>query len=446
MSGLDEPIFQNGKKLNMKLNLVAVSIFVFVFISGCGGGGSGSSNNSIDYSSRTPAQVAAITPSEIATIGGAQILALGTNIQYLTDAALMALTHYGSGAVGYHVQAISAAQIAVLTPAQVRMIGAAGPGGSVTTSQINFLNTGAWAALVSDPNQVSQITAAEMQTLFGGSQIPAFGTNIQYLSDAALNAMRYTGISASGAGFDIQNITVAEIGVLTPHQVRMLGAAGPGGSVTTSQITWLNTGAWDALVSDPNQVAAITPDETKTLGWPLFPVKALMHDITAMGSNIQYLPDASLAVFTVYSSTSNVQLTGAGIQNISAAQVAVLSPAQVGIIAGTITPLGAGTAIGYLNAGAFAALSDTQIQVLTPTNVSRISAAELASLSLAAFSALSNLQVAVFTSAMMVDVTPEQLASLSTTTLGGLTPITSASLTSTQTSLLSSAQHTACSC
>jgi hypothetical protein len=256
--------------------------------------------------------------------------------------------------------------------------------------------------LVSDPLQVAEITPAEIATLLD-TQIVGMGTNIKYLSDAALKALT-NGTGGRFVAGQISSITVAQIGVLTPAQVRMIGAAGPGGSVGPSLITWLNTGTWAALVSDPVQVAAITAAEVATLGY---------EQITSLGTNIQFLSDSAMGSITIWSG-ANARVQFGQMSGISVAQIAVLTPAQIGLLAASSSIIGPNTGIAFLNAGAFAALNATQVAVFTPTNMLQVSAA--------------------------------QLASWSTSTLAGLAPATIASLTPTQKASLNAAQHTACGC
>lgn len=386
-------LLHKGTKLS--LGLIVITNLI---LAGCGGGGGASATNSSAINPLTPAQITAITVTQISAYSDADVAALGVNIKYLSDAALQALT-FGTNAahpIG-QIESISAAQIAALTPAQVRMIGAAGPGGSVATSQIQYLNTTAWAALVSDPLQVAAITPAEIATIWD-SEIVAMGTNIKYLSNVALNALTPWTTSGPHSIGQVESITVTQIAALTPAQVRMIGAAGPGGSVATSQIRYLNSGAWAVLANDPLQVVAITAAETATLTGV---------EISSLGINIQYLPNASMGAMTI---TTCSATCASQLESITVVQIAALSPAQIGVIAG----INAGTGIAYLNIGAFGALSATQVAVLTPANVTLVSAA--------------------------------QLASLSTVAIAGFAPTTIASLTLAQKVLLSVAQHTACGC
>ncbi|MEQ1914565.1 MAG: hypothetical protein ABL855_05705, partial [Sideroxydans sp.] len=202
-----------GAKLGAGLLFV-----VAVTLIGCGAGGNSSANNTPANTSLTPAQIAAITPVEISAYSEAQISAFGTNIKYLSDAALQALAN--SSFAQMQISAITPVEITALTPAQVRMIGAAGVGGTVGTSKIFLLNFQTWPALVSNPAQVAAITPAEVATLTE-EEIMAIGTNFNQLSDAALQALA----NRSFAQSQITAITQVEIATLTPAQVRMIGAA-----------------------------------------------------------------------------------------------------------------------------------------------------------------------------------------------------------------------------
>jgi hypothetical protein len=266
---------------------------------------------------------------------------------------------------------------------------------------IAYLNAGAWAVLTSDPAQVAAITPAEISALWD-KQITALGTNIQYLSNAALIALTpWTGRLLTG---QIESISVAQIAVLSPAQVRLIGAAGPGGSITTSMITYLNSGAWSALVSDPIQMAAMTPAEIATFGY---------EQIIAMGADIQYLSDAALSVISIWANVSNKFQNGQ-MESLTVAQITALSPAQITLLAAASSGYGSDTGIAFLNVGAFGALSAAQTAVLTPSEV--------------------------------IGVNDTLWASLSDSALAGLPPATIASLTGAQKALLSSTQHTACSC
>jgi len=342
-------------------------------------------------------QVAAITAAEVPTLTDGEITALGANIAVLSDPALEALTFATDTAnpIG-QIESISAAQIAVLSTTQVRLIGAAGPGGVATTSQIKWLNAGAWATLGANPQQVAAITPAEVPTL-SDDEIVALGQNINQLSNEALLALTWATDAANPTG-QIESITAAQIAALSTAQVRLIGAASAGGVATTAQIRWLNSGAWSTLAGNPIQVAAMTPAEVPTFS---------DAEIAALEVNINQLSLAALGALTWQTNAANPI---GQIESISAAQIAALSPAQIGAIA-SASP---GTGIAYLNLGAFGSLSAAQVGELTPTN--------------------------------MLAVTATELAALTPVALAGLSPAVAASLSAAQRASLSSAQHTACGC
>jgi hypothetical protein len=350
-------------------------------------------------------QVAAITAAEIATLWDKHIVALGTNISFLSNSALVALDfHTGNNNPLGQIESILAAQIDVLTPAQVRLIGATGAGGTIGTSKIVYLNTGAWSALVGNPLQVAAITPAEVATLWD-SQIVAFGANINSLTNPDLVALTcYVNLNGTNPVGQIESITATEIASLSPSQVRMIGAAGPGGTIGTSQLSCMNSGAWATLTSDPAQVAAITPQEVATFPDSFIPV---------FGTNINQFADLSLASLSIYVNLNGTNPAGQ-IESITAAEINALSPAQISILAGSTTSYGAATAIAYLNTGAFSVLSSLQTPVLTATNV--------------------------------LGVNATRLASLSTAALAALPSATRSSLTVTQKASLTAPQHTACGC
>ncbi len=387
-------------KSTPSLNSCIIALVVTAMLLGCGGGGGAAAGNGTSANGMpTPAQVAAITPSQIAAYSDAQIVALDVNIKYLSDVALNALSQMKnlSNNLNGQVESITAAQFAVLTPAQVRMIGT----GSGTTSQIQYLSAAVWAVLGNDPAQVAAITPAEIATLWD-SEIVALGANINALSYAALNGLSPMKDLTNNLAGQIESITPLQIGVLTPAQVRMIGALS-GGIVSTSMIQALSNDTWIALGGYPAQVAAITPAEIATLPDSV---------IVDLGTNINSLSDAALGTLSPVTNLST-HLYGQ-IESLTAAQIGSLTPAQVGIIARLTSAYGAGTAIATLNVGAFGYLNATQVAVLTPANVTGVSAT--------------------------------QLASLTPTAIAGLAPATIASLTVVQKASLSGAQHTACGC
>jgi trimeric autotransporter adhesin len=327
-----------------KFSLGLIALISLTLVA-CGGGGGGTSSNNPP----TRAEVEAITDVQIATYSSAQIVALGTNIQYLSNQALGAM-------LNTQVSAITATEIGALSPAQVRLIGSKGAGGATTTSKITSLNAGAWAALVGNPTQVAAITAAEVAKM-SVTQIPVIGINIQHFSNAALGAF----VNGFGS-FQVDSITAAQIAVLSPAQVRFIGSP-DGSTITPSKIAGLNTGAWAQLVSDPLQVAEIQAIEVPTLS---------ITKIPAIGINIQSLSNAALGAF----------VNGFGsfqVDSITPAQIAVLSPAQVRFIGSpdgsTITP----SKIAGLNVLTWAQLvnSQAQVEAITAAEVHTLSVTKI---------------------------------------------------------------------
>src|ERR1035438_1500101 len=113
-------------------HIIVFVVIVSCCLTGClggGAGGAGGTGGTSGNSTPTPSEVAAITPSQIEQYSDEKIIALGTNIRYLSDATLIALSNMtGPNNLVGQVESISVTQIAVLTPAQVRLLGAAGPG------------------------------------------------------------------------------------------------------------------------------------------------------------------------------------------------------------------------------------------------------------------------------------------------------------------------------
>src|SRR6266853_1751118 len=126
--------------------------------------------------------------------------------------------------------------------------------GAVTTSKIASLNGAAWAALVAEMQQVAAITAAEIRTL-SPDQIKAVGTNIKFLTDAALGAL--SGNSLGGNG-QIYAITAEQIAALSPAQISVIAGIG-----NDTGIASLNMGAFASL--NPAQIAVLTNAQKASL-------------------------------------------------------------------------------------------------------------------------------------------------------------------------------------
>jgi hypothetical protein len=218
---------------------------------------------------------------------------MGQNINQLSNAALEALT-FGTNAANPtgQIESISAAQIASLAPAQVRLIGAAGAGGVATTAEIRWLNAGAWSALAGIPLQVAAITAQEVPTLSDG-EIAALGLNINQLSLAALGALTW-GTNAANPTGQIESISAAQIATLSPAQISAIAWVAPG-----TGIAYLNLGAFGTLSTA--QVGALIP--------------ANMSAVTA--AELAALTPAAIA-----------GLSPAVVASLSAAQKALLSSPQ----------------------------------------------------------------------------------------------------------------------
>ncbi len=443
------------------LNKFSLGLITLVSLTlvACGGGGGGSSANNPP----TPAEVAAITPAQIATYSVDQFNAIGLNFKYLSDAALNALTRYTSAARGVgQIQSITAAQIVTLTPAQIRMIGAAGPNGTVITSQITYLNAATWAALANDPLQVAALTAAEI-TSFNGDKIIALDLNIKHLTDAALNALSFNtgGIHAIP---QIQSITPAQIVTLTPAQVRMIGAAGPFGTVVTSKIDYLNSATWAALANDPVQVTALTAAEITSLNG---------DKIIALGLNIHLLTNPALNALSFNTGGTH---SIPQIQSITPQQIVTLTPAQVRMI-GAAGPFGTivTSKIDYLNSATWVALANDPVQVaaLTASEITSLNGDKIIDLGLNIHwltdLALNSLsfntggthsipQIQSITPAQIAVLTPAQISViagtignkgisyLNTAAFAALSSAQIAILTATQKSFFSAAQHTSCGC
>ena len=226
--------------------------FATALVIACGGGSGGGADSGAPVAQQPPtaSDVAAITAAQIANYTDAQMVALGTNIKYLSDAALIAIpTVGGTGRPVGLIASITAAQIAALSPAQVRLIAAAGPGGTIGTSQIAYLNLGAWAEIGKSPLQIAAITPAEMGTLFD-SAILAIGANIKYLSDAALIAMPAGGGTGRPVGL-FGSITAAQIAAFSPMQISLLAT-----THDDHGISFLNSGAFASL--NASQIAVLT--------------------------------------------------------------------------------------------------------------------------------------------------------------------------------------------
>ena len=376
---------------------ISIALLISTFIlAGCGGG----EPKCDEPAPRnfTPDQISALTPATIDKVTDDEIIGMGVNIKLLANNVLSKLKtgtiHLNPFCPSHKSQilAIQPSQIDALAPSQIRFLGSSDNG----IAKIDKLNDDAWAMLVSKPIQVAAFTIDEMESISTNHFID-IDTNIKYLSNPVIGSLKPTFIASFTTHTSkINSITANQIAVLTPAQIRILGATPTG----VSQINFLNDSAWKKLFEDPVQVAAITSQEMLTFSSPRIPM---------MGENIKFLTDE---VFSVIKYTFNATLTNlkSQVASISPSQIKVLSPNQIAIIAA----FNHGIGIAYLDVYSFGALTPAQVAILTGANVD--------------------------------NVTPSQLAALSVESLAAFTPSAIASLTAQQKTLLTAPQHIACGC
>ncbi len=197
-----------------------------------------------------PLQVAAITVDEMNTISTDHFITFDTNIKYLSNAVIGSLkTTFISGFNNHasHVNAITAVQIAALTPSQVRNLGATATG----ISQIEFLNDSAWKKFFSDPVQAAAITSQEMLTI-SSAHIPMMGESIKYLSDSVFGVFKFTFIAGpTNLKSQIASITPEQIKVLSPAQIAIIASLNHGLTIAS-----LDVYSFGAL--NPAQVGILT--------------------------------------------------------------------------------------------------------------------------------------------------------------------------------------------
>lgn len=284
-------------------------------------------------------QVAAILPGEFANLNGDKISLIGGNVRFLTDDVLRSLSYYTlpSRPLG-QIQSLTADQMRALSPEQVRLIGDAWekPG-----AKLKWLSIDAWAALASDPEQVKRLMSVELVDM-NGDKISAMGVNLRYLSDGALRSLSYYTLPSRPIGH-IQALTPIQILSLTPAQVRLIGVSI---DPRVAKLNRLDFETWLALVSMPEQVAAITADEMQYLSG---------ERIAAMRAAIADLSDSALC--SLRAGAPLDAPAGAGqLQSITAAQIRALSPRQYSIIAGVNDGRGGS----LLSESAASAVSDDQ--------------------------------------------------------------------------------------
>lgn len=435
-----------------------------------------------------------MTPAETKTLTDVELVGLGADIQFLSNAALAALRNTVSNPnllCSPHkaqIESITPTQIAALSSAQVRFIGSAETG----VSKIAGLNSDTFTTLVSNTAQVAALTVAEVGTL-PSSKFVLIANNFSALTDAVIASLKETVISSPiNTVAQIYSITPGQIDTLTPARVRLLGSSDTG----LSKIAFLNPSTFARLVSNPQQVAALTVAEIATLNSTQF---------SAVGTNFNLLGNDILASLkaTYNASPTNSQSQIAGI---TPAQIALLTPAQVRLLGSAdngiskinflaantfaqlasdsaqvaaITPLevttlytdkikGLGTNISYLSDAALGnfnytcpisisnpqcqvgsieyvqipAFSQAQIMIIAAMNAGK----GIAYLSPTAFGGLQPTQVTALMASHVVNVSAAQLAALREATLSAFPAATTNSLTPAQKAMLTANQHLACGC
>lgn len=110
----------------------ASSLAICAFLASCGGGGGVTICTEAPPRTFTTAQVQAMSPADVTTLTDVELLSIGTDIQYLSNSGLSALRNTVSNPnlmCSPHraqLEALTSAQIGVLSPVQVRYLGSAG--------------------------------------------------------------------------------------------------------------------------------------------------------------------------------------------------------------------------------------------------------------------------------------------------------------------------------
>lgn len=231
-------------------------------LSACGGGSAEIKCTEAPPRTFTTAQIQALTPIEIKTVTDVELISFGTDIQYLSNSALSALKTTVINANLWcdphkaQIFSITPAQIAVLSPAQIRYLGSDATG----VAQIAALANLTFTKLVSNTTQVSAITSPEMATL-PSEKFVLIGDNFPYLTDTVLASLKEIFIATVINGMShIHAITPNQIATLTPARVQILGSSETG----QPKISFLADNTFARLVSDPAQVAAFTTQEIAT--------------------------------------------------------------------------------------------------------------------------------------------------------------------------------------
>ena len=474
------------------MNTIA-RIFLFLItlmLASCGGGGIDIKCTEAPPRVFTTAQIQTLTPTDIKTVRDDELISFGTDIQYLSNSTIAALTNtvvntnFWCMPHAAQIESITPTQIAVLSPAQIRFLGADANAG---VAQIKGLTNATFTQLVSSTAQVAALLVPEVATL-PSEKFVLIGDNFPVLTDTVLASLKETyNATPNNLMSHIRAITPSQIATLTPARVQILGSAETG----VPKISFLADNTFARLVSDPAQVAAFTTQEIAALNSSQFAM---------IGSNFGQLSDTILSslkytyIATPTNSTSQiggispsqilslapakVRILGAydnGISKINylspntfialasdPLQVAAITPAEIGtFFTSNIKNLGLN--IHYLSNAAYQcaiSMSNPQCQVAsidyaqTPTfSQSQImiiaalnSGKGIAFMSDLGFGGLTATQVTGLLPAHVVAVNASQLAALSNETLAAFLQATRDSFTSAQKALLSASQRTACGC
>lgn len=352
-------------------------------------------------------QVEAFTDLEIASLSSDKIPMFGDNIASLSNDALGALKYLFTTSphnLTSQIGAITPAQVLVLSPAQVRWLGNPKKANVARVANLSVeafkqLVNGPYPAPILPPNpdsaraQVEMFTAEEVKSL-DSVRIPLFGTNLRYLDDLALNALKDTVLTnQNNPVCQVTAIEAAQIEDLPPAKVRQIGADPDGQYITNpaariARIGLLSEQAWRKLMEDKvgavpgAQVSAIMKNEFyPPSGSKLSPIPAVK--IPQMGASFKYLSNDVLGAIPV-TFTPNLLNPTSPFNAITALQLAELNAIQVVALVGGAD----GTRLGYMTLAQLGALAAPQVGGLTPANVRMLTAQQLASFPASAFSDL----------------------------------------------------------
>ena len=350
------------KKYSLQSNFVRVILsFVFVLLTACGGG---DQCGDAPLNAYTPEQISKLTPSQAKGLRDIEIISMGENFKLLSDESLSHLSDRVAQLdlmCPRHVPnifAISASQIASLTPHQVRFIGSFSDG----IAKLSGLSLDVFEKLMSDPIQAANLTPKEFKKL-PSQHFKLIGTNIKYLSDSTLSAYRDTYIpSMINLIAPIQSITISQINALSPSQIKLLGTEEDG----LSKYTSLSDASYEAMMSNPENVIRITPKEFANFD---------NKNISLIGENIKYVSDNVLAgIFYKYISTPRT--TKSQIGALTGVQVASLSSHQMQLI----IERDDGNGLSHISKESFGSLLPGHLSRLEKSNILGIKSEQLAQL------------------------------------------------------------------